>query len=229
MYIKKLIFFLLFLKILLPVLAIEEFVDQELIKNDSPPRFLKDGFLFTLPANSGRVIFLKTDMDNWEKNYYFKKSLYGIYYLFLPYDYKTKRIHYKINIDGFWDKDPNNNNYIEDKYGIKISFIDLPEKVFYFTKMPIIENINQRIKSVKFKYYNPNAKEVLLVCSVDNWSPFSNTMQLNKEGFWEIELNFSKGRYYYYFLVDWKKVIDLKNPNRVYDKDQGEVSFFTIE
>jgi len=207
----------------------EEFVDLDLVKKESSPRFLKNGFLFTLAENTGKIIFLKTNMDNWEKSYYFKKNLYGIFCLFLPYNYKIKKIQYKINIDGFWDKDPNNDNYIEDNYGIKISIIKIPEDADYFQQMPIVENINERIKLVKFKYYNPKAQEVNLVCSIDKWSPFTNPMKLNKDGFWEIELNFSKGTYYYYYLVDWKKVIDIKNPKKVYDSEHGEVSEFTIQ
>ncbi|HOJ64037.1 MAG TPA: hypothetical protein PLE45_06415 [Spirochaetota bacterium] len=229
MYIKKFIFLLLFLEIILPFFAIEEFVDLDLIKNETSPRFLKEGFLFTLAPDIGRVIFLKTNIDNWEKSYYFKKSLYGVYYLFLPYDYKTKTVYYKINIDGFWDRDPNNDNYIEDKYGVKISVIQIPDDVLYFQKMPVIEDINNRIKKVKFKYYNPEANEVNLICSLDNWSPFTNSMTKNEEGFWEIELNFSKGKYFYYFLVDWRKVVDMKNPYKVYDPEKGEVSMFIIE
>lgn len=228
MYIKKLIFFLFFFQSLL-LFSIEEFVDLDLIKKASSPRFLKNGFLFTLDPNIGEVIFLKTNMDNWEKSYYFKKNLYGLFYLLLPYDYKIKEIQYKINIDGFWDKDPNNQQYIEDEYGVKISTIEKPSDADYFQSMPIIENINNRIKLVKFKYYNPNAKEVNLACSLDNWSPFSYPMKLNQDGFWEIELNFNKGIYYYYFLVDWCKVIDLRNPYKLYDAQHGEVSQIIIQ
>ena len=227
---KKILFSLIFFIIGASfVIGLEQYVDFDLIKKHSEPRFLSNGFLFTLPENIGYSIFLRTKSDNWEHNHYFEKSLYNVWYLFIPYNDIEGEFLYKLNINGYWENDPANNNFIYDKFHSKISVLNVPSENIYSKQMPVINKYSGEYKKVLFKYHNEDAKEVSFVCSKNNWSVFSYQMKKNNDGYWEISLDFTKGKFYYYFLVDWKKVTDKNNPNRSYDRDKGEVSYFVVD
>lgn len=105
----------------------------------------------------------------------------------------------------------------------------MPDESRFYHEMPFIEKNNDKVKKVYFRYYDPQAKEVDLVCSVDNWSRFSHQMHLNNYGFWEITMSFTKGIYYYYYCIDSRKIIDLENQYRVNDKIKGQLSYFIVE
>ncbi len=50
--------------------------------------------------------------------------------------------------------------------------------------------------------YQPNAKEVRLAGSFNNWDAGSTPMQHDGEGCWRVELILTRGRYEYRFVVD---------------------------
>jgi hypothetical protein len=229
MYIKNLIILFFIVISNLSVFSVEKFVDFDLIKKESGPRILSNGILISVSPEIGKRAFLRTNLDNWSQNYYFKQSLYGIYYLVLPYDLSKKQILYKLNIGGYYDRDPNNKDFIEDKYGTELSVVNVPKEIVYYQNMPIIDKIDERTSAVSFKYYNPKASEVNFVTSLDKWSQFSNEMHLNDGGYWEITMNFRNGQYGYYFLVDGKKITDIQNPKKMWDESAGNVSYFDIE
>lgn len=221
--------FITFILLITPLYSFEKYVDFDLIKKDGPPRFIENGVLFTLADADGTIAFLRTNIDNWKKDYYFKSSLYNVLYAFVPYTANNKSIKYKININGHWTSDPNNPEYALDDLGINLSTIVTPDEKMYYEKMPIIEKTKNNIKKTTFKYYNPNAKEINFVCSIDNWSHYSHPMKSDNNGFWEITKYFTQGTYLYYFLVDGEKIIDVDNPNKLWDEKRGQVSYFIIE
>ena len=229
---RFIVIILLFIIIILlssQIYSYEKYVDFDLLKKEEPPRFIENGILFTLSGEEGAIAFLRTNIDNWQKDYYYKLSLYNILYVFVPYTENIKTIKYKININGHWISDPNNPEHLTDDLGTDLSTISIPEQEMYYEQMPIIEKDKNSIKKAVFKYYNPNAKEVNFVCSTDNWSHYSHPMKYNNNGYWEITKYFTYGTYLYYFLVDGKKVIDVENPNKLWEPKRGQVSYFVIE
>lgn len=226
---RPLIIFFLLIILSIPFASLEKYVDFELIRDVGYPRLLANGVLFTLPENYGSDIYLRTNIDNWEKNYYFKKSLFDIHYTLVPYNLDIDEIKYKINIDGLWETDPYNKEIVNDILGTSISVLKTPKEAIYFYRTPIVEKSKDKIKKVQFKYHNPSARGVNFVCSVDNWCQYSHPMKKNINGYWELTKNFTKGKYLYYFFVDGRKVVDLNNNNRLIDKRSGETSFFVIE
>ncbi len=50
--------------------------------------------------------------------------------------------------------------------------------------------------------YQPEAKEVRLAGSFNNWDPAATALQSDGEGRWEVELILMRGRYEYRFVVD---------------------------
>ncbi len=227
---KKTSILFLFLIHLVNISSLEQFVDLDLINRVTPVRYLENGVLFTLNRNIGRRIFIRTDLDNWENDHYFRESLYGVLYLLIPYKQGKSSIKYRINVDGFWIEDPMNHNSSEDNFGILINSINIPSENIYYSRMPLIEQTNNRTRKVTFKYYNPSAREVNFVSSLDNWNTFSNTMERdpNRAGYWTIDLYFRQGSYMYFFLADGRKFIDISNPDNTFISRYDEVSVLNI-
>lgn len=206
-------------------------VDVNQLKKSTSPIFTKDGIIITLPPeNAGRhEIFLVTDLDNWEKQYYFNTSLYGVYYCKLPYTDKSSFI-YRLNINGFWTVPKDSANYT-DSYGNRLAKVCIPDKVKYFNGSPEIEEINQRgnpVKKVTFRVYAPQASTVNLLCSSANFSPFTYSMIKDSAGFWEISLPLSTGSYSYCYFVDNVRELDINNPDKTLAPGLGRMSAFRI-
>ncbi len=68
------------------------------------------------------------------------------------------------------------------------------------------ENGKKR-KRIEFTYEAPDAREVILVGSFNNWSPEKHPMKMNGDGIWRKTLILPQGPYEYKFLVDgqWKE------------------------
>ena len=229
MYIKNFAFVILFSFILFFSHSIEKYVDIDLIKKAGPPRYLDSGVLITISPDQGRTVFLRTNADGWKDDHFFHESLFGIKYYIIPYEENVPVIKYKLNMDGFWDRDPNNADFTDDKYGTDISYVKVPEEFLYHKETPLIEMTDNPVKNVIFLYDNPGANEVNFVSSIDNWNQFTHQMKKNSDGIWEFRMDFKKGTYYYYFIVDEKKIIDNENRRTFVDEGIGRVSAFVIK
>ncbi len=228
---KLLLLYIIFIFVSIKTFSLERYIDPDLLRTNSPPRYLEDGFLLTLPPNTHGRPYLRMNYDNWQGTYYFEKSFYGVPYIVIPYDLNSKKLIYKININGVWSLDPLNKSVDLDKYGTELSTLYAPNESRYLLTTPIIktQQVNRHLKDVTFIYKNIEAKEVNLIIHKDRWNQFSRSMVLNRDGYWEITLPFNKGEYYYYFLVDGNKKIDINNSNRSYFEYLKELSVFSIE
>jgi len=233
MYFKnhKLLFYIIFIFLSIKIFSLERYVDPDLLKTNLPPSYLENGFLLTLPPDTHGRPYIRMNFDNWHGTYYYKRSFYGVPYIVIPYGITHKILIYKININGVWLLDPLNNDFILDRYGTELSRLYVPTEARYLLPTPIIktQELTPHIKDVTFIYDNKNAKEVNLIIHKDRWNQFSRSMELNKNGYWEITLPFTKGTYYYYFLVDGNKKIDINNKERIFFEYLNEISLFNIE
>lgn len=72
--------------------------------------------------------------------------------------------------------------------------------------------------SVTFEYFAPEARQVILAGSFNNWNTQEVTLKKEKSGRWKVELDLTPGRYEYKYLVDgsWqndqKPVACVRNP-----------------
>lgn len=233
MYIKmKKIFILVFLltaNIFLSSNKIERYIDPDMIRQAAPPIFTDKGVIITLPPEIGYQVFIRTDLDGWKNNHYFKRSFFGIYYCFLEYDFDRTSIRYRININGFWDTNPMGGEIRTDYHGNAFSILRYPEELHFIRKTPIVKNISGPGNLAVFRIYAPEASQVNLVFSGSNFSTFANPMRNRGNGYWEIELKVDRGVYSYYFLVDGRKHIDSDNNDLIYDPIMGSLSKLTVK
>ncbi|HBD96515.1 MAG: hypothetical protein A2015_01075 [Spirochaetes bacterium GWF1_31_7] len=208
---------------------INKYIDPDMIKEAGSPIFSKNGVIITLPPEVGYQIFIRSDLDGWKKNYYFKRSFFGIFYCMLDYDSEKKVIAYKVNINGFWDINPMGGPVSIDAHGNPFSLLYYPDEIKYNLDSPIIKEVDGPGKLVIFRFNAPNAKQVSLVFSGSKYSRFTNQMIKKEKGYWEIELLVEKGAYFYYFQVDDIKYIDKENSNLIDDSILGPLSTVVVK
>jgi hypothetical protein len=82
-----------------------------------------------------------------------------------------------------------------------------------------------------FYYYDPNAREVMLVGSFNGWQTEGSEMVQIRPGLWEGDLDGSeRGIHRYKFLIDRSRLInDPENPLRIEDGFGGFNSLITID
>jgi 1,4-alpha-glucan branching enzyme len=63
---------------------------------------------------------------------------------------------------------------------------------------------NQSKESVRYTLTRraPDAKEVLLAGTFNNWNPKANPMQRTANGMWSVTLHLAPGRYEYKYVID---------------------------
>lgn len=62
--------------------------------------------------------------------------------------------------------------------------------------------IMTRAKPTEFRLYAPQAKQVSLVGSFNNWNPKTLSAKKDSRGNWAAKVSLKPGRYEYKFLVD---------------------------
>jgi len=82
---------------------------------------------------------------------------------------------------------------------------------------------------IKFTYYDPDAGQVFLAGSFNNWSANATPMKKDEAGYWTVVLQLSPGKHEYKFVVDGAWITDLDNPNSKPDPYGGMNSVVEID
>lgn len=123
---------------------------------------------------------------------------------------KPGEYEYKFIIDGHWIEDIDNPYKRKNEFDGYNSIIDIREYVTF-----------------KLKGY-PNAKEIILSGSFNNWSENEYKMT-NADGLWKYTLLLSGGKHHYKYIIDNKWVVDPYNPVREYDSSGNINSVYMVK
>lgn len=67
---------------------------------------------------------------------------------------------------------------------------------------PPVSTAQESLKRVRFGYFQPDAKEVFVAGSFNNWNPRATPMKRDSIGDWSVEVRLPPGEYRYRLLVD---------------------------
>ena len=67
---------------------------------------------------------------------------------------------------------------------------------------PPLSTAQETLKRVRFGYFHPDAQEVFVAGSFNNWNPRATPMGRDSLGDWSVEVRLPPGEYRYRFLVD---------------------------
>ncbi|HEY7532050.1 MAG TPA: isoamylase early set domain-containing protein [Nitrospiraceae bacterium] len=65
-----------------------------------------------------------------------------------------------------------------------------------------VKGTKSLVRKIKFELSAPEAREVSLAGSFNQWNPQANPMKKDKKGVWKATLSLEPGRYEYRFIVD---------------------------
>lgn len=129
----------------------------------------------------------------------------------------TKRIQYRMIIDGLWTNDPLNSQVLIDtQTHLKLSYIDLP-----YAAPIITQKMDEGF--VRFVYEGEAGQNIRLSGSFTSWDPYIYQLEETQPGFYEIRLFLPPGTHYYTYYKGFTSFIDEKNPKRAYT-DEGRVA-----
>jgi 1,4-alpha-glucan branching enzyme len=117
---------------------------------------------------------------------------------------------YRFIVDGKWMEDPHNPSKTPNE----------------FNEFNSVLNIQKHITFALVGY--PNAKEVILAGSFNNWNEHAIKMEKTKDG-WVYSLPLSGGKHHYKFIIDGEWITDPDNPVREYDGDGHINSVYMVK
>jgi hypothetical protein len=166
-----------------------------------------------------RVIHSYQRIDTRDTENMVISSLY-FYALRIPDDVDS--VSYKIITDGLWSIDPLNPNTKFDSASSSV----LSTVQIYRDTTPATRVVRQGI--VHFVYQGRAGQKIQLGGSFTNWDPFIYEMRETSPGFYECELPFLPGTYYYNFYNGMTAIVDPTNSSRAYTTDGRTASVLVV-
>lgn len=195
------------------------------MKEAKPPYFLGNNCIITYKAEHPiRAVGAAFEHEHFSKIHTFVKNEFNTFILIYPIETNStiEELRYRIVVDGLWMADPLNPHTINDKNDIKISTIDVPDRLSRITSTPIVGPDGR----VKFIYKGPAKRNVYLVGDFNNWDPFMYKMKESRTGFYELSLHLLPGEHFYYFLSNGLKILDPLNSDQGLDYEGDQASYF---
>ena len=188
--------------------------------------FVKDGYIVFTAHKSHRFVGISFDFEQYTEVHSFERLMFydmdynpmdSILFYLCEIPPHTKRVHYRLIIDGLWTHDPENSNIIVDtETNIAFSYIDLPYEAPVITK-------KTDAGFVHFVYEGTPGENIRLAGSFSGWDPYIYQLEETRPGFYELHLHLPPGTHYYTYYRGFTPFVDEKNPDRAYT-DEGRVA-----
>jgi len=222
-----------------------------------PPHEVEGGILFRFFAPAARQVTLAGSFNAWggTENGRYQPEIDplrdpdedGIWTIVKPLP--PGRYQYKFVVDGGvrWEEDPSNPDVTDDGYGGFNSLLVVPPTVDYeyetvtgtvtgaeteraeATAPEQDEAAAEGTEEVTFELDRPDAGEVYVAGSFNQWDPEADALSKGSDGVWRTTLQLEPGTYEYKFVVDGEWVADPENPETVADPYGGQNSVITVE
>jgi len=220
-----------------------------------PPHEVDGGILFRFFAPAARQVTLAGSFNAWggtetgryqpEIDSMIDPDGDGVWTIVKPL--APGRYQYKFVVDGGvrWEEDPSNPDVTDDGYGGFNSLIVVPPTVDYDfetvtgTVIGGDERPEERPREPRapigdgseftFELDRPDASEVFVAGTFNQWDPAADAMSKGSDGVWRITLSLEPGTYEYKFVIDGNWETDPGNPESVADPYGGQNSVLTVE
>ncbi|MBN2532596.1 MAG: hypothetical protein JXB88_06870 [Spirochaetales bacterium] len=187
------------------------------------PEFYGSNIIFTFespkPVRSVMVIF---EHEGYSIQHIYQCNDNGIFFFIYPIPNNSPVLKYRLVVDGLVMKDPTNPLFEQDLLGIDYS-------LFKITKIIEEEIINPQKDDngyVRFVFKTRPGRIISLVGSFNDWDPYMHVLKEAPPGYYFISLRVAPGRYFYYFLIDGEKMLDLYNPHTGITSGGDTISYF---
>ena len=146
----------------------------------------------------------------------------------LNYDPPTdaEQLVYRLVVDGLWMADPNNPRRVHLPGDVTASVFELPMKPEQ-QRPAVTDSSDGR---VTFRFADEQARRVAVAGNFNHWDPFMHRMRPEspRAERYSLSLDLPSGTYYYYFVVDGRRVPDPHNPQMLKTSDGQYVSVLRV-
>ena len=186
--------------------------------------------------------------ENWRTIYPMQRNNRGVYFYVMntyALDHNIQRIEYRLVVDGIWRGDPANPNVRISNTGARISQFHLTESRGELTSPYLSDEGAEFIFS---PYENPTLimietdggriyfdrtqrLQVYVAGSFNGWDPYLTPLSADptRSNVYRATLKLPPGRYYYYYIVNGRRILDPHNTNMITSTREQRVSVITIE
>jgi hypothetical protein len=163
--------------------------------------------------------------ERWGTLEVYSRNEHGVFVLDYRVPKGTRRLLYRIQVDGVWMADPSNPLAETDASGISFSVFEVEQEPMRPLANPEVAGGN-----LTFVWRGPPGSRVSIVGDHNGWNPFDPGSLLTevKPGEYAITLPARPGRHYYCFFTEGRKVLDPWNSQTAVDPDGRRVNTFVI-
>lgn len=206
------------------------FTDR-LLAIDAPaaPDVFEGAVIFTASAARRRV-GVAFAHENFSRVHWFKKldsprASAGAGVLLYVYEYprQLRELEYRLIVDGLWVPDPwNPPARMDGGTGLAYSVVVLPPSAAR-TEIAASET-----GMVRFEFEAPSGEAVSVSGSFNNWDPFMYEMEEIRPGVYSLSLPLPPGTHRYVFYLRGERLLDPRNPRKVYGSDGKTASELSV-
>jgi hypothetical protein len=199
------------------------------ISSPSAPDVFDGAVIFT--ASAQRRVGISFAHEGYGKVHWFKKldspqtaarSKDVLIYIY-EYPQGINELKYRLIVDGLWTSDPwNLPSQMDGRTGLSYSVVTLPRS----EGKPIASDAEEG-KTI-FYYETAPGETVTVAGNFNSWDPFMYELKEESPGRYALSLSLPPGRYRYAFFHRGERVLDQRNPRKVYSSDHTIASEIDI-
>ena len=202
----------------------------ELKSRATRPEIVNDRVLFSFSSKQPtRLVGIAFLHEDFSQIHTFLRNSGGIFVLpYTPPSSATELV-YRLVVDGVWMEDPRNEDTFILNGDIPCSVFKLPASPRQEQEVPL--STVTKDGRVTFRYPADNARSVTVAGDFNHWDPYMYSLSRDPSGsgFYSLSLPLPRGTYYYYFVVDGRRVTDPANPQLTRKNDGSLVSVLNVQ
>ena len=203
--------------------------------------FEKDGCIVFSAELGPRYVGIAFDFENYQIIHPFmRKSTYdengdhvNTWYFYILEDVpQTKKIYYRMIIDGLWTTDRlNPNQYYDTQTGIHLSELTVQKRFAAETHAHLQagSRIQCETLGTHFVYKGKSGQKVRLAGTFTNWDSWIYELKETAAGLYELDVPLPAGTYYYVYYIGTERFPDLTNHDRAWTDDGRPISKIVVE
>jgi len=207
------------------------FTDRLLaISAPAAPDVFDGAVIFTASARQRRV-GIAFSHEGFGKVHWFKKldspkasaGGQGVLIYVYEYPHDLRELEYRLVVDGLWTPDPwNPPARMDGATGLSYSVVTLPQS----RERPLQSLSGDG--TVHFYYESAPGESVTVAGSFNSWDPFMYELREESPGRYALSMQLPPGTYRYAFFHRGERVLDERNPRKVYAKDGNTASEISV-
>ena len=199
----------------------------EMKRHAEAPEIVDEQVVFSYQSSEPtRRVGIAFEHENFRTVHPFIRNRHKVFVLSYPIPPEQETLVYRLVVDGIWQADPRNRNTIQLPGGHACSVFQLPREEETGKKRSTSVEENR----VVFRYPAETDGQVTVAGNFNHWDPFMHRLSKDssRSDAYSLSISLPPGTYYYYFVVNGRRVLDPRNPRTMRSNDGHRVSVIEL-